>query len=60
MAPEPVYGRAIFDVQGRRVQFTPARDFQGGEIDLTGLRSAVYYLTFYLQGKTISKPFFLD
>ncbi len=57
---EPVYGRAIFDLQGRRVQFTHSKDFQGTSIDLSTLGSAVYFLTFYLQGKTISKPFFIN
>ncbi len=55
---EPVYGRAIYDVQGRTVMYTKAADFEGTRIDLSGLQSAVYYLTFYLQGKTVSKPFF--
>lgn len=56
---EPVYGRAIFDLQGRRIRYTASPDFDGNNIDLATLGSAIYYLTFYLDGKTISKPFFL-
>jgi hypothetical protein len=56
---EAVYGRAIYDQHGRRVRYTIANDFEGNTIDLSTLSSAVYYLTFYLQGKTVSKPFYL-
>ncbi len=56
---EPVYGMAIFDQHGRRVHFTHATNLTESPIDLSTLASSVYYLTFYLQGKTISKPFIL-
>lgn len=56
---EPVYGRAVFDALGRRVLYTEANKFNGNTIDLSPLGSAVYYLTFYFQGKTITKPFFV-
>ena len=56
---EPVYGRAIYDQHGRLVHYTHGRNLTESSIDLSTLASAVYYLTFYLQGKTISKPFML-
>lgn len=56
---EPVYGMAIFDQHGRRVHYTHATNLADSPIDLSSLASSVYYLTFYLQGKTISKPFML-
>lgn len=56
----PLFGRAIFDITGKRVRHTPGNLIENNSIDLSGLGSAVYYLTFYLQGETISKPFILD
>ncbi|MCW5515522.1 T9SS C-terminal target domain-containing protein [Muriicola sp. Z0-33] len=54
-----LFGRAIFDVTGRRIHHTHANDIVSNTIDLSIFRSAVYYLTFYLQGRTIAKPFIL-
>ena len=56
----PLFGRAIFDVTGKRVRHTHGSLIENNRIDLSGLGSAVYYLTFYLQGVTISKPFILN
>ncbi len=56
----PLFGRAIFDITGKRVRHTHGSLIENNNIDLSGLGSAVYYLTFYLQGVTISKPFILD
>ena len=56
----PLFGRAIFDISGKRVRHTHGSLIENNSIDLSGLGSAVYYLTFYLQGVTISKPFILD
>lgn len=56
----PLFGRAIFDITGKRVRHTPGNLIENNSIDLTGLGSAVYYLTFYLQGETITKPFILE
>lgn len=56
----PLFGRAIFDITGKRVRHTHGSLIENNSIDLSGLHSAVYYLTFYLQGVTISKPFILD
>ncbi len=56
----PLYGRAIFDITGKRVRYINGTLIENNSIDLSGLGSAVYYLTFYLQGETISKPFILE
>jgi len=56
----PLFGRAIFDITGKRVRHTPGNLIENNSIDLSGMGSAVYYLTFYLQGVTISKPFILN
>ncbi len=56
----PLYGRAIFDMTGKRVRYTSGTLIENNSIDLSGLASAVYYLTFYLQGETISRPFMLE
>jgi hypothetical protein len=56
----PLFGRAIFDITGKRVRHTHGSLIENNSIDLSGLGSSVYYLTFYLQGVTISKPFLLD
>ncbi|NAS12964.1 hypothetical protein [Poritiphilus flavus] len=52
-----VFGRALFDTTGRRVRFTHGIDIRTNAIDLTGLRGGVYYLSLYLSGETVSKPF---
>lgn len=54
---EDLYGRAIFDSTGRRVQYTPASEISNNDIDLSALTKAVYYLTFYFDGRIVSKPF---
>ncbi|MBT8180129.1 MAG: T9SS type A sorting domain-containing protein, partial [Eudoraea sp.] len=56
----PLFGRSIFDITGKRVRHTPGNLIENNSIDISGLGSAVYYLTFYLQGETISKPFILN
>ncbi len=54
-----LFGRAVFDVTGRRIHHAHANDIESNAIDLSIYNSAVYYLTFYLQGRTIAKPFIL-
>lgn len=54
-----LFGRAIFDLTGRRIHHAHANDIESNAIDLSVYNSAVYYLTFYLQGRTIAKPFIL-
>lgn len=53
-----LFGRAIFDATGRRIRYTPSTDIQGNEIDLSTLHAAIYYLTFYFDGKVVSKAFY--
>ncbi len=55
--PNEVFGRALFDTSGRMVRYAHADEIEGNSIDLQGLRTSVYYLTFYLQGRTLSRPF---
>ncbi len=55
--PNEVFGRAIFDASGRLVRYTHATDLDTNTINIEGLGSAIYYLTFYLNGQTISRPF---
>lgn len=55
-----LFGRAIFDVSGRLIRNSHASEIENNTIDLSIQRSAVYYLTFYVRGRTISKPFVLN
>ncbi len=55
-----LFGRAIFDTAGRRLSLSHANSIDTNTIDLSILESSVYYLTFYLQGRTVSKAFFLN
>jgi len=54
---ERIWGRAIFDTSGRRVHYVAGTDLEGDSIDLSALRSGVYYLTFYIGEGIMSKPF---
>jgi hypothetical protein len=56
---EPLYGRAVFDLQGRRILYTHANEIESSTMDLSTLGSSVYYLVFFLEGKTLARPFFL-
>ncbi len=53
-----IFGMGIFDTSGRQVQFVPLEELQGDSIDLSTLGPSVYYFTFFLKGKTVSKPYF--
>jgi len=53
-----LYGRAIFDASGRRIRYTAGSEIQNNAIDLTTLRAAIYYLTFYFDGMVVSKAFY--
>ncbi len=53
---QQVFGRAIFDLNGRRVGQETNVD-KSATIDISPFEKSIYYLTFYLQGKIISKPF---
>lgn len=54
---DDLFGRAIFDTTGKRIQFTPEYEIEGNSIDISTLESSVYYLTLYLRKKIISKAF---
>ncbi|UJH67101.1 T9SS C-terminal target domain-containing protein [Allomuricauda sp. SCSIO 65647] len=53
-----IFGMGIFDTSGRQVQFVPLEELQSDSIDLSTLGPSVYYFTFFLKGKTVSKPYF--
>lgn len=53
-----LFGMGIFDASGRQVQFVPLEELHSDAIDLSALGPSVYYFTFFLSGKTLSKPFF--
>lgn len=55
-----VFGRAVFDAAGRIISHSHASEIETSSMDMSTYGSAVYYLTFYLQGRTISKPFILN
>ncbi len=56
---EYVVGRAIFDTSGKLVKYDPVINLtEDSVIDLSTLKSAVYYITFYLGGEVISRPFY--
>ena len=52
-----IFGRAIFDATGKRVQYVLGEEIEGNIIDLSFFGNAVYYLTFYLDNGVIAKPF---
>jgi hypothetical protein len=54
---ESVYGYAIFDTSGRRVQHKIRPGIPESTIDVSALKSAVYYLTFYFGNKSSTRPF---
>ena len=54
---DDLFGRAIFDVTGRRIQYTPEREIEGNRIDISTFSPSVYFITFYLRSKKISKAF---
>ena len=54
---EDVFGRAVFDLSGRLLEYTPASEIQSRSIDISVYGNSVYYLTIYLRNKIISKGF---
>ncbi|MEN8800153.1 MAG: hypothetical protein ABF293_12935, partial [Flavobacteriaceae bacterium] len=54
---DDVFGMAIYDVKGRRIRYTPESDMEKDGIDISTLGNSVYYLTFYLRTKILSKAF---
>ena len=54
---DDVFGMAIYDVKGRRIRYTSQSDIDGNEVDISTLENSIYYLTFYLRTKILSKAF---
>jgi hypothetical protein len=54
---DDVFGMAIYDVKGRRIRYTPESDIRREGIDISTLGNSIYYLTFYLRTKILSKAF---
>lgn len=52
-----ITAKAIFDTSGRRICFEQGAETLPGEIDISGLENAVYYLTVYLPNQRLTKPF---
>lgn len=57
---DDLFGRAIYDLNGRRIQYTPKSEIVSNSIDISALGKSIYYLTFYLRTKILSKPFISD
>ena len=57
---QEIIGWEIFDITGRRIDYLGKRENLENRIDISALNSAIYYLSFYLNGRTIAKPFFID
>ncbi len=55
-----ILGRAIFDTNGRRINYIMGKDIRENTVNLATLNSAVYYLTFYTDKGTISAPFWMN
>ena len=53
-----LFGRAIFDATGRRIRYNSGTEILNNDIDLSTLGTAIYYLTFYFDGKVVSKAFY--
>jgi hypothetical protein len=54
---DDIFGMAIYDVQGKRIRYSPESEINGDGIDISSLGKSVYYLTFYLRNKILSKAF---
>ncbi len=54
---KPILAQAVFDTTGKRVRYIEESDINENSIDITTLKTAVYYLTFYFADSVISIPF---
>ncbi|WP_298506643.1 T9SS type A sorting domain-containing protein [uncultured Maribacter sp.] len=52
-----VFGRAVYDVAGKCVSCELENESNTNFVDISGLKSAVYYMTIYSRDKVFSKPF---
>ncbi|WP_062053644.1 hypothetical protein [Sediminicola sp. YIK13] len=55
-----IFGRAIFDTNGRRIKYILGKDIRENTVNLASLHSAIYYLTFYTDKGIISAPFWMN
>ena len=54
---EDLFGRAIFDITGKLIQYTPESEIESIEIDISSFGNSVYFLTFYFQKQIVTKAF---
>lgn len=52
-----IFGMAIFDIAGKRLDYPFSKNFNDRSIDLSTFSSSIYYLTFYFSDGFVSKPF---
>lgn len=52
-----LYGRGLFDVLGRQLEYIRAEDIESNRIDLSSFSSSVYYLAFYLDNGVLVRAF---
>lgn len=55
-----ILGRAIFDTNGRRINYILGKDIRENTVNLATLNSAIYYLTFYTDNGIVSAPFWMN
>lgn len=55
-----ILGRAIFDSNGRRMNYVLGKDIVENTVNLATLNSAIYYLTFYTDNGIVSAPFWMN
>ncbi len=54
---KPVLGQAVFDISGKRIRFNTGSDVTPDYIDISTLRTAIYYLALYLPDEVLTKAF---
>ncbi|NKI32073.1 T9SS type A sorting domain-containing protein [Croceivirga thetidis] len=54
---QPIFGVGIFDVNGKRVWFSPPEFAPTNSIDISGLSPSIYFLGFKLRDGFLSKAF---
>lgn len=54
---KPVLGQAVFDVSGKRIRFNTGTAVTPEYIDISSLRTAIYYLSLYLPDEVLTKSF---
>jgi hypothetical protein len=54
---KPVLGQAVFDISGKRIRFNTGSSVTPEYIDISTLRTAIYFLALYLPDEVLTKPF---